>query len=129
MADKGVAEAGFDTTVQPAAIAGAIFLVIIDSGKFQGVIAAHTPTGSFNTNNCFSSCEAGRTSPYTRLASSIYQSTKSIPSLTSIRASVIGFPFSLVIKTASSSLISFKREDTFFKYFIRTSAVVFFQYL
>ncbi len=42
---KGVAEAGFSTTVQPAAKAGASFLVIIAAGKFQGVMAATGPIG------------------------------------------------------------------------------------
>src|SRR5699024_12420967 len=45
IAVKGVAEAGFSTTVHPAANAGATFLVIIAIGKFQGVIAPTTPTG------------------------------------------------------------------------------------
>src|SRR6185312_15624697 len=44
-AEKGVAEAGFSTTVQPAAKAGATLRVIIAAGKFQGVMAATGPTG------------------------------------------------------------------------------------
>ncbi|MNN27905.1 hypothetical protein D3C81_1414560 [compost metagenome] len=43
---SGVSAAGLQTTVQPAARAGAIFRAIIAAGKFQGVIAATTPTGS-----------------------------------------------------------------------------------
>src|SRR5690606_35062148 len=42
-ADSGVAPAGFATTVQPAAKAGATLRVIIAIGKFHGVIAAQTP--------------------------------------------------------------------------------------
>ena len=34
--------------MQPAASAGAILRVIIAAGKFQGVIAAHTPIGSLH---------------------------------------------------------------------------------
>jgi hypothetical protein len=37
------------TTVLPAAMAGAIFHAAIWIGKFQGVMAAHTPTGSYRT--------------------------------------------------------------------------------
>src|SRR6267154_1759050 len=48
-AEKGVAVAGFNTIVQPAARAGPHFLVIIAAGKFHGVIAAHTPIGSLVT--------------------------------------------------------------------------------
>ncbi|MNT10508.1 hypothetical protein D3C72_1453420 [compost metagenome] len=44
IAENGVWEAGFSTTVQPATKAGATFRVIIANGKFQGVIAATTPT-------------------------------------------------------------------------------------
>ena len=45
-ADSGVSAAGFITTVQPAAKAGATFLAIMACGKFQGVIIPTTPTGS-----------------------------------------------------------------------------------
>ena len=40
-----VASAGLTITGQPAARAGATFRVIIAIGKFQGVMAAHTPIG------------------------------------------------------------------------------------
>jgi hypothetical protein len=45
-AENGVALAGFTTIVQPAARPGAHLRVIIAIGKFQGVIAAHTPTAA-----------------------------------------------------------------------------------
>src|SRR5690625_3836122 len=45
MVVSGVSSAGLTTNVQPAARAGAAFLVIIAAGKFQGVIAATGPTG------------------------------------------------------------------------------------
>ena len=48
---SGVAEAGFSTTVQPAAMAGAIFLVIMLAGKFHGVIAPTTPNGCRRTQS------------------------------------------------------------------------------
>ncbi len=48
-AENGVAEAGFTTMVQPAASAGPALRVIIAAGKFHGVIATHTPIGSFST--------------------------------------------------------------------------------
>ena len=44
-AHSGVSVAGFNTTVQPAASAGATLRVIIAMGKFHGVIAATTPIG------------------------------------------------------------------------------------
>ena len=42
---SGVASAGLQITVQPAASAGATLRVIIAMGKFHGVIAAQTPIG------------------------------------------------------------------------------------
>ena len=43
---SGVCSAGLSTIVQPVASAGEIFHAAISSGKFQGMICAHTPTGS-----------------------------------------------------------------------------------
>jgi hypothetical protein len=48
-ADSGICSAGLATTVHPAARAGATLRVIIAIGKFQGVIAATTPTGCLTT--------------------------------------------------------------------------------
>ena len=45
-ADPDAAAAGFQTTALPHASAGASFQAGIASGKFQGVIAQTTPTGS-----------------------------------------------------------------------------------
>src|ERR1700733_6586169 len=42
---SGVSLAGLSTTVQPAASAGETFRVIIEFGKFHGVIAPQTPIG------------------------------------------------------------------------------------
>src|SRR6185437_7706130 len=44
--DAGASSAGLNTTQFPNASAGAIFQAGIASGKFHGVIAATTPTGS-----------------------------------------------------------------------------------
>ena len=43
----GACSAGFSTTVLPNANAGATFQVANISGKFHGLIAAATPTGSY----------------------------------------------------------------------------------
>jgi hypothetical protein len=48
---NGVSLGGLMTTAQPAANAGATFLVIIAAGKFQGVIMPQTPMGSFTDSN------------------------------------------------------------------------------
>ena len=42
---RGVAPAGLNSTVLPYASAGAIFQAGMAMGKFQGVMAATTPTG------------------------------------------------------------------------------------
>ena len=45
MAVSGVNSAGFNTTVHPAASAGAIFQASISSGKFHGMTCPTTPAG------------------------------------------------------------------------------------
>ena len=60
---SGVSSAGLATTVQPAASAGAILRAIIAAGKFHGVIAATTPTGSFTAIMRRPRTGAGITSP------------------------------------------------------------------
>ena len=62
-AENGVAEAGFDTIVQPTASAGPTLRVIIAAGKFHGVIAAHTPTGCLMTTMRLSAWWPGIVSP------------------------------------------------------------------
>ncbi len=46
---SGVCSSGLTTMVLPAASAGPIFHMASSSGKFQGTMAAHTPTGSRRT--------------------------------------------------------------------------------
>ena len=72
----GVWLAGLTTMVQPAANAGPALRVIIAAGKFQGVMAAHTPTGSRSAMMRCVSLTPGITSPRTRVASSENQRTK-----------------------------------------------------
>jgi len=58
-AERGVVEAGLRTTVFPAASAGAIFQASINSGKFQGITCAATPSGrAFRPGNAYSSLSA-----------------------------------------------------------------------
>ena len=60
---SGVALAGLTTLVQPAAIAGPSLRVIIAAGKFQGVIAAVTPTGWRSTSTRLAGFIGGTTCP------------------------------------------------------------------
>ena len=53
IAVRGVVSAGFNTTVFPAANAGAIFQDNISNGKFHGIIWPITPNGSFFGNLSF----------------------------------------------------------------------------
>ena len=48
-AESGVCSAGLSTTVLPAATAGASLRVIIELGKFHGVMQATTPRGRRRT--------------------------------------------------------------------------------
>ena len=63
IAVRGVCSAGFSTTVHPAAKAGAIFRITMAAGKFQGVMAATTPTGCLITRRRLCATEAGMVSP------------------------------------------------------------------
>eukprot|EP00962_Isochrysis_galbana_P045169 scaffold17712_cov111-Isochrysis_galbana.AAC.2 len=62
--------------VHPAASAGAALRVIMAEGKFQGVIAAATPTGCFMVTMRRPGVGQDRTCPATRLASSPNHSQK-----------------------------------------------------
>jgi hypothetical protein len=62
-AENGVSEAGRTTMVQPAASAAPALRVIMAEGKFQGVIAAATPTGSRTTSNAVPGRCDGMVSP------------------------------------------------------------------
>ncbi len=72
---SGVSSAGLQITVHPAASAGAILRAIIAAGKFHGVMAATTPTGSFKANIFRPATGAGMMSPLARVASSANHST------------------------------------------------------
>ena len=102
-ADKGVSLAGFATTVQPDARAGASFLANIAVGKFQGVIEATTPTGCLMHTIRVSGDGPGIVSPYTRFDSSENHSMKLAPYAISPRASDNGLPCSVVRMSARSS--------------------------
>jgi hypothetical protein len=67
------------TTVQPAARAGATFRVIIATGKFQGVMMAQTPTGSFRVRMRRSAVGEGIEEPPIRRASCANHFTKAAP--------------------------------------------------
>ena len=69
-ADRGVSLAGLQTTVQPAASAGAILRASMALGKFQGVMQATTPTPWRMQTTRLSFAGGGMTSPYMRFASS-----------------------------------------------------------
>src|SRR6185437_1010932 len=60
---SGVSLAGLSTTVQPAASAGDTFRVIIEQGKFHGVIAPQKPIGCLIASNRASGRCVGMVSP------------------------------------------------------------------
>src|SRR5699024_4702216 len=63
IAERGVSGDGFNTAVHPAARAGPSLRVIMDEGKFQGVIAPTTPTGCGMTSMRFDETDDGSHSP------------------------------------------------------------------
>ncbi len=104
--DKGVSWGGLTTIVQPAANAGAILRVIMAFGKFHGVMAAQTPTGSLVTMTRLLLSALGNISPSMRSASPANQSTKLAPYSTSPTASATGLPCSALINSPSACLFS-----------------------
>lgn len=64
--------------MQPAASAGETLRVIIDMGKFQGVIAPTTPTGCLRVIMRLSRDTVSKMSPVMRLPSSANHSTELI---------------------------------------------------
>lgn len=82
------------TTEQPAANAGATFLVIIAAGKFHGVMIPHTPMGCFTVITVVFGIDEGITSPYDLGASSANQEMKLAAYTISLTASAKVLPFS-----------------------------------
>jgi hypothetical protein len=100
---SGASSLGLQTTVQPAASAGATLRVIMEKGKFQGVMAATTPTGWRSTRKRVARAGGDSTSPATRGASSANHRMEASPVSTSLRASASGLPHSRVMRRARSS--------------------------
>src|SRR6202011_5253202 len=67
---RGVSDAGFNTTVQPAASAGPILRVAMAAGKFQGVTSTDTPIGWGSTRMRLAPLGEIETEPMLRTASS-----------------------------------------------------------
>ena len=106
-AESGVWLAGFRTTAQPAASAGASLCATRLSGKLNGLIAPTTPIGRLSVNASLPSpaCEAsiGTISPASVRASTAANVYVDIARLASTRAAFIGLPASSEIRRATSS--------------------------
>ena len=94
------------TTEQPAAKAGAAFLVIIASGKFQGVITPTTPTASLVYCNVVSFAKSLIMLPRILLDCSANHWMKLAAYTVSPIASAKGLPCSSTIILANSSLFA-----------------------
>ena len=108
--ESGVSDAGLTTIVFPHARAGAIFHVAITSGKFQGVISAHTPTGSRSVTSSPGSW-TGTVSPKILFAAPPQYSSVFATIPISSRASPIGLPTFRASICASSSSRSRTRTE------------------
>src|SRR5579864_201575 len=116
-ADSGVALAGFRTTGQPAASAGAILCATRLHGKLKGEIAPTTPSGRRSVNASLPSpaCAAsmGIISPASLRASTAANVYVDIAREASTRAVLIGLPASSQIVRATSSWRLPMRPATF----------------
>ena len=102
-AEYGVSAAGLRTTVHPAAIAPATFLVIMPLGKFHGVSTPTTPTGCWIVMTRLPGIVPVAVYPYDLSASPLNQSKNPAAYLISCRAPVMGRPFSYINIFASVS--------------------------
>ena len=108
--ESGVSDAGLTTIVFPHASAGESFHVAITSGKFHGVISAHTPTGSRSVTSSPGSW-TGTVSPKILLAAPPQYSSVFATIPISSRASPIGLPTFRASICASSSSRSRTRTE------------------
>ena len=93
--------AGLTTTAQPAASAGASFQTTSATGKFQGVIAATTPSGAGRTQLPVPSVGPGSCWTHRRSASAAKWWITSAARATSAWASPRGLPVSRWTSSAS----------------------------
>ena len=109
-AQSGANSDGFHTIVQPAASPYTIGMPAMSTGKFHGVTAATTPTGSCTTRIRLvpaRSCVEGSTCPACRrMSSEARRKWSAVYSSISSRDSRMVFPISRVIIWAISSLRS-----------------------
>ena len=112
-ADSGVCEAGFRTTAQPAARAGATLWATRLNGKLKGEIAPTTPIGirsvSASLPTPAGDASIGTTSPASFRASTAAIVNVDCARAASTRAAFIGFPASSEIVRAISSARSSTR--------------------
>ncbi len=104
---NGVADAGFNTTGQPAAIAGATLCATRLSGKLKGLIAPTTPIGTRSTNPSLPTpgalASSGTVSPLSVRATAAENRNVSTARAASTRAVLIGLADSALIDRANSS--------------------------
>ena len=118
---SGVCSAGFSTTEQPAASAGASFQAAISSGKFQGSTSPTTPIGSL-TIIATTLSAVGAILPKLLSISSAYHWKKVGTSLPiSCRQSRMVLPLSMLSSTASSSACARTSEASFNSTALRSS--------
>ena len=113
-ADNGVCDAGFKTTAQPAARAGAILWATRLKGKLNGEIAPTTPIGTRSVMATFpvpaGEASIGTTSPASLRASTAAMVKVDVARAASMRAAFIGLPASDEIVRATSSARSSTRR-------------------
>ena len=101
-AEPGAISAGFSTTALPKASAGATFQAGMAMGKFQGVIAPTTPSGSRVTSTQVPGRAPGNASPASRTASPAKKCRTCAARATSASASASGLPSSRASRCPSS---------------------------
>ncbi len=101
--DIGVADAGFITTQFPAANAGASFQAAINNGKFQGIICATTPYGSWISCEIVFSSKSETVPVSALITDAKYLKWSTTKGTSANRVSLIVLPLSKVSAIANAS--------------------------
>src|SRR5215813_7480137 len=91
-ADHGVSDEGLNTTVLPQASAGTILRTGLTTGKFHGVMAATTPSGSSTVKQLSAGRSLGKVCPDKRSASPAAKLVSAAARVTSPEDSDSTFP-------------------------------------
>ncbi|MNN54906.1 hypothetical protein D3C81_1697510 [compost metagenome] len=123
--DAGVLSAGFNTTVFPAARAGASFHTAIRIGKFHGIICATTPIGSCTISDTVLLSSSLMDPSSARITPAKYRKWSMANGISALSVSRTAFPLSIVSTAAIYSKLASIRSAILLRIILRSVAEVF----